>query len=174
MSHDYVKFVESRAKRMGSLGADLHHATTGMLGEAIEFVHAKTDENRREELGDIEFYRMHFALVWIWYAKVCVIPQAPRDWKPRNLPWELCLAGGDLLDLTKKVWVYNKAPDDAWYAKAAEALGRFEAALESIHAATGYTRSAAKRDNQAKLELRYPTGYSDAAAQQRADKPDGE
>lgn len=104
----YPAFVALRAKDMGSPVLDLHHAATGISGEAGEF-----------------------------------------------------------LDCSKKQWVYGKPLD---MANAIEELGDIEFYLAHARMTLGVTRAQVLQANADKLETRYPTGYSDAAAIARADK----
>lgn len=80
---------------------------------------------------------------------------------------------GELLDAVKKCWVYNKPLD---IANVLEELGDIEFYLEAFRQQLeDFARQDVSRDiiisgNIEKLLKRYPLGYSDAAAQARADK----
>lgn len=74
---------------------------------------------------------------------------------------------GELLDAVKKIWVYNKPAD---FANIKEELGDLCFYMMMICNQQGWSFDELMEENQAKLEKRYPTGYSDAAAQARADK----
>jgi NTP pyrophosphatase (non-canonical NTP hydrolase) len=74
---------------------------------------------------------------------------------------------GELLDAIKKTWVYEKPLD---IANVIEELGDLEFYMEAMRAQLGVTRVQVIEANVAKLTKRYPTGYSDEAAQARADK----
>lgn len=83
-----------------------------------------------------------------------------------------CAAGvaseaGELLDAIKKAAIYNKPLDRE---NVIEELGDLEFFMEGIRAQLKITREDTLRYNVQKLEKRYATGYSDAAAQARADK----
>lgn len=81
----------------------------------------------------------------------------------------------ECLDAVKKFVVYNKDMDRA---NIIEELGDAEFYMEGIRAALGVTREEVLAANIHKLstgpKARYKSGYSDAAAQARADKVDGE
>ena len=81
---------------------------------------------------------------------------------------QLDIAAHTLLDLAKKEVIYCKAVDvrkvscivwDLWHLVTAHAWGQYDVRLVDVMAA-----------NVSKLEKRYPSGYSNAAAQARADK----
>lgn len=165
---DYSEFVNSRFKRLGSPSGDLIHATIGMMGEYVELAGASTRKNLIEELGDLDFYWTQAQLLFLekgarWdYSRFGRAPQS----------FEHCLISlrnhcGEMLDLSKKVFIYNKEIPS----------GRFEFSMiqinfriEDLCDFLATTRSAVRLTNVDKLKLRYPTGYSDQAAQDRADK----
>lgn len=74
---------------------------------------------------------------------------------------------GELLDAVKKVWVYNKPAD---LVNIKEELGDLCFYMQMLCNQFGWSFDELMAENQTKLELRYPTGYSDQAAQDRADK----
>lgn len=76
---------------------------------------------------------------------------------------------GELLDNVKKYVVYNKPFD---IVNMTEEMGDIEFYLEGIRQVTGITREQTIEANIAKLGKRYSQGYSDQAAQERADKAD--
>ena len=77
---------------------------------------------------------------------------------------------GELLDAVKKSVIYNKPLD---MTNVVEELGDLEFYLEGIRAALGITREQCLEANIDKLGKRYSSGsYSDAQAQDRADKAD--
>lgn len=78
---------------------------------------------------------------------------------------------GELLDAIKKIWVYNKEPD---WQNIAEELGDLLFYIQGMANILGYDFATLMEQNMEKLKKRYPTGYSDAAAQARADKKEGE
>lgn len=74
---------------------------------------------------------------------------------------------GELLDAIKKYWVYNKPLDRT---NVIEELGDLEFYLAGMRLLLGVTRDQVLEANYEKLKVRYADGYSDEAAQQRADK----
>ena len=74
---------------------------------------------------------------------------------------------GELLDAIKKTWVYGKALD---HDNVIEELGDIEFYMEALRGLLGVTRDEIIAANVAKLEKRYPTGYTDALALARLDK----
>jgi NTP pyrophosphatase (non-canonical NTP hydrolase)/ribosomal protein L21E len=74
---------------------------------------------------------------------------------------------GELLDAVKKYVVYNKAAD---IENIIEELGDLEFYMEGIRQNFGITRQQTIDANITKLGVRYAQGYSDKAAQERADK----
>lgn len=78
---------------------------------------------------------------------------------------------GELLDAVKKAWVYNKPLDRE---NVVEELGDICWYLQLIQNTLGITDEEIMSHNGRKLNKRYTDGYSDAAAQARADKALGE
>lgn len=74
---------------------------------------------------------------------------------------------GELLDAIKKGWAYNKPID---VANVQEELGDILFYVQAMCNQYGWTFGDVIDANVAKLIKRYPTGYSDQAAQARADK----
>lgn len=74
---------------------------------------------------------------------------------------------GELLDAIKKHVMYNKPLD---FYNVIEELGDIEFYLEGIRQQLGITREETLAHNIKKLSVRYAAGYSDQAAQARADK----
>lgn len=162
---NYSHFVESRVKWLPTFAEDLHHAATGICGEAIEFYFATDAVNALEELGDIEFYLEHARLTLHKWKKVSTGLYTPPI--GQGLFGDLLHIGGDILDMSKKVWIYGEPPSRVTISSA---LDELERVLDLATTLYGRTRENIQDANRAKLEKRYPTGYSDAAAQARADK----
>ncbi len=79
---------------------------------------------------------------------------------------------GELLDAIKKAAVYRKPLDRA---NVIEELGDIEFYMEGLRQGLGITREETLQANIAKLSKRYGQfEYSDQAAQNRADKPEGQ
>ena len=74
---------------------------------------------------------------------------------------------GELLDAVKKHVVYNK-PLDVENMK--EEFGDFEFYYRKALMIMAFSRTVIQQYNIVKLEKRYPAGYTDGAAQARADK----
>lgn len=77
---------------------------------------------------------------------------------------------GELLDAVKKHVIYDKPLD---VDNVVEELGDIEFYLRMVRLNIGVTREETLVHNIRKLNKRYPTGYTNAAAQARADKADG-
>lgn len=74
---------------------------------------------------------------------------------------------GELSDAFKKYIIYNKPLDRV---NVIEELGDLEFALEGIRQSIRASREETLLANEEKLMKRYKDGYSDSAAQNRADK----
>jgi NTP pyrophosphatase (non-canonical NTP hydrolase) len=74
---------------------------------------------------------------------------------------------GELLDAIKKHVIYNKPID---LENVIEELGDLEFYMEGLRQGLGISREETIDANIAKLGVRYAQGYSDKAAQERADK----
>ena len=80
----------------------------------------------------------------------------------------MAVHAGNLLDQIKKVVIYNKVPD---IRAIALALASIEQQLEAVRNMFDISKQKTIDHNIAKLSKRYASlGYSDAAAQARADK----
>ena len=75
--------------------------------------------------------------------------------------------GAELLDAIKKLIIYRRPLD---MENVIEELGDLEFFMEGLRQNLGITREQTIEHNIAKLLKRYPKGYSDEAAQTRADK----
>lgn len=89
--------------------------------------------------------------------------------------WHLAtgIAGesGELVDAVKKAAIYNKPLDRA---NVVEELGDLRFYMEGLMQALDITEEEVIQGNIAKLSVRYAKGYSDKAAQERADKEAGQ
>jgi NTP pyrophosphatase (non-canonical NTP hydrolase) len=84
----------------------------------------------------------------------------------------VCGEAGELLDAIKKRVIYRKPLD---LDNVREELGDIEFYLEGIRQGLGFTREECLDANIQKLRKRYEgLKYSDSAAQQRADKTNGQ
>lgn len=77
---------------------------------------------------------------------------------------------GELLDAVKKHVVYNKELD---LENVIEELGDLEFYMQGVRNGLGINRAQVIAHNMKKLGVRYEKGYSDKAAQKRADKQQG-
>lgn len=148
-------------------------------------------DNVLEELGDILFYEGAFRITADLLELPMILHPGFRMWWHTERPPHLAAsdkssrkrvvcdlvsamscAAGVLLDATKKHVIYNAALD----------INRVGAAIESLLncisqvcevLGEGFSEEEVRRDNIRKLMLRYPEGYSNQAAQERADKKGG-
>lgn len=74
---------------------------------------------------------------------------------------------GELVDAIKKHVIYNQPLN---IVNVIEELGDLEWYMEGLRASLGITREQTLTQNIAKLNKRYPKQYTDADAQNRADK----
>lgn len=164
----YEAFVMSRVKPGQSIKTDLTaeqahllHMAVGVVGEVIELLEGvakQNEENVKEELGDIVFYLVGF------YNHFAAEPTPdPESFVDNNL---LSLAG-ELLDTVKKHTIYQKPLDRD---KVLKLLNLCWMCVVETTIELNSTTVVLMQDNINKLTKRYPTGYSDAAAQARADK----
>jgi hypothetical protein len=167
----YEVFTASRFKPGASIKADLDagkaeitHACFGIATELYEISLSQTEENKIEEIGDCLFYVQ--GLCNVFNLSLREIASVNRVYE--STPFTLI---GDILDTCKPHIFYNKPLDVV-------ALKQYLADLvdylrdECMTCSTTLERCI--RENMRKLTTRYPTGYSDAAAQARADKKEGE
>jgi len=82
---------------------------------------------------------------------------------------------GELLDAIKKVWIYNKPLEERVEANILEELGDLRFYMQALQNLMGFSDQDVLQANANKLAVRYKSlTYSDAAAQERADKAPGE
>jgi NTP pyrophosphatase (non-canonical NTP hydrolase) len=170
--------------------AHLLHMAIGISGEAGELVaglatydratqnlRAVADcyENILEELGDIEFYveglRQGVGLTHGGIAKI-LMDGANEDAVEvsYDLAEGITIYSANILDTVKKHVIYNKGLDGK---ALIDDLCGLEYHLEEVRALAGVSREDTLEHNIAKLtgdKGRYKQGYSDKAAQERADK----
>lgn len=187
MVANLVKSGDAIMASLTPVGVDLWHGATGVAGECGELLDAYLlsmrydlaidNENLIEELGDTEFYleqvRTNRGL-----NRNDVIAKASLMDAGQFFHCEtgeffalLAVAGTDLLDVVKKAVVYNKPiPDEDFI----ERLAAIEIQLDHIREIYGITRDDTISANIFKLatgpNARYKHGYTDQAAQDRADK----
>lgn len=174
---NYSEFVHSRFKDGGRLIGDLQgmtaeasgaamsrlHAAVGMVGEIRELRDTTGAENTIEELGDFLFYLQ---------AYTNTLGDAAFDnalvSNNKSTIDDLDIAAHTLLDLAKKETIYCKAFDAPKAVQITTLLWTIAGAYADL--STGLFVGEIMDENQAKLEKRFPLGYSNAAAQARADK----
>lgn len=110
----------------------------------------------------------------IIYAKFVAILAKPMGSEQNDLMHAAAgVAGeaGEIIDAVKKYWCYNK-PLDRENMK--EELGDIRFYIQMFYNLLGFTEEEIIESNMEKLKKRYPQGYTDAAAQARADKVEGQ
>lgn len=154
----------------------------GEVGELVAGAHAADPINEVEELGDIAFYftgyldGMKIERSTVIGALESIIDDLNHidssvgflDLKSICVD-HMVIASCDLFDATKKWIIYEKALDGE---KILHAAARLEFYFDQYMTLIGMTREDVIAANMAKLAKRYGPdyGYSNAAAQNRADK----
>lgn len=157
--------------------ASLLHAVVGISGEAAEFANATSFKNILEEGGDMEFYveaaKQHFTPDYSEVAFIVDLDPRARAIPIGNVFDNMVSLAGDILDLVKKTWVYNKDPADV-AAKLTAFFVLLEMNLAALYEMFGLDKLVVQHANQVKLigpGGRFESGfYSDAQANARADK----
>lgn len=183
MNQEYIEFVKSRAKGGDAILVSLTpekchllHMAVGISGEAAELKAAllTTDAERkynnvREEFGDLVFYVTGATFAFPHWTPACwqeAMEMSNNKYEGMDAFDSVVLAAGDFLDLVKKYTVYNKPFDEL---ALIQALQNVIVQLRSFG-----DLEVVANENMTKLLKRYANGYSDKAAQERADKPAGE
>lgn len=93
----------------------------------------------------------------------------PTDNIGRMVHASMGIAGeaGEVVDAVKKTWIYGKPLDTE---NILEECGDLLFYIQALLTENGFTLEDAMRHNFAKLAKRYPQGYTDNAAIERADK----
>jgi len=93
----------------------------------------------------------------------------PQDSVGRMVHASMGIAGeaGEVVDAVKKTWIYGKELDRE---NIVEECGDLLFYITALLTETGYTLEEAMVYNINKLAKRYPSGYTDKAAIDRADK----
>lgn len=166
----YADFVTPRIKWLDDPVLDILHSAVGLLGEVVEFLQAENEENRLEELGDIEFYTEHAdqALRKLETTPIKTEVSRAEAREMEKNPEKFLLQQAALFhDRAKKLWVYEKPLAELDFASP---LVRVKICLHFMAAERNLLRGDIQEQNQTKLEKRFPSGYSDSAARTRADK----
>ena len=170
----YNDFVKSRFKSAQDTVNDLIeisgdvaqmlHASMGMSGELIEIELAESRANLIEELGDY----------WFYYRAVCEMPACgvPNDLRVTvgEVSTDLKRATNDILDIAKKLAIYRKEMTPSLQSRLRGAIQTIALQFPVLVNRFGLTMEQVEAENQFKLTKRYPVGYSNEAAQARADK----
>lgn len=106
---------------------------------------------------------------WVTYEQFTCNLVAPMDEKDNihHMATGIAGEGGELLDCSKKTWVYKKPLDRA---NMIEELGDLEWYMAGLRQMLGVSRYEILASNVQKLQSRYKNGYTDQAAIDRADK----
>jgi hypothetical protein len=166
---NYSDFVTSRVKWLGTPQLNLVHSGMGLLGEAIEFSEAHLPSHKMEELGDLEFYFEHARQTVAQFYDGdphSVIRDEFRDLERDPQHWIIHWCA-EYHDYAKKAFIYGKPLAELDFMGC---LVRIQLCLYFLSSKLRTTRTDVQEENMAKLEKRYPMGYTDAAAQARADK----
>lgn len=171
----YAIMVTNLFKIMPTEAQTLHHATTGVMGEVVELFNAALAENthnEKEELADAWFYFTKLKNIFGWSNDDLMVyadlPEMENGEPKVTALGRMILWGGEMLDLTKKSWVYEKPLDPVIFKQAA---ANFYEAFYAYLELRDWELEDVERANQEKLAVRYPDGcYSNEAAIARADK----
>lgn len=184
--YTYIGFVGSLAKPgqdiLSSLTPEkchLLHMAIGAEGEVNELINNTGLDNIIEECGDLEFF---LTGMYINTTEFGVGWNSNRILSHHVLPlynsqdvlehaYSMSDKTNEMLDLIMKHAIRNKPLDTV---KISEILRRLQYDLATIYKYLNVTRAEVLEANKKKLDKRYKDGYSDKAAQERADKIDGE
>lgn len=167
MREDYAKLVSELKKpglliceEMTPFKVDLLHMAIGIMGEVVEYQRATTPDNIIEELGDICFF----------LEGIRQIIKVPSDQYMDVTPVSLIWDASELLDLVKKVCIYNK-PLLPVLPGITRQIATIDMMLDLCIASHGLTGEQVIEANMAKMQKRYASGnYSNKQAIERADK----
>lgn len=167
-----VKSPEDLFAQITPFKVALIHSVLGIAGElgeleeiAAVLVHDGGTEQTRtdliEEAGDFVFYAtdIRHVLSLPPFVSVTVHP----SYRP-------AVDVGIIVDISKKIAIYNQPVTDEARAEIGARLDRIESHYEHELTCEGSSRNEALEANIEKLNIRYPEGYSDQAAEARADK----
>jgi hypothetical protein len=167
----YTEMVKRLFKDMETPTLTLVHAAIGITGEGAELLAAfsKADnDNAKEELGDARFY-MERLFQHFGYNYCQLLDDSVEEYS--NDVDGFIVYSGEVQDLIKKSWVYNKPLDGEAMLKFATNMTTYfnriclhlESSVAEIEEINMYKLSTGPN-------ARYPLGYSDEAAIARADK----
>lgn len=180
---DYAEMVESLFKKADKQSEMLIHAAVGVCGEAIEFEAAVREfnvENAIEELGDMAFYIHKILNLYDLNTPEGVLVREFDELleqyieddtkKIPNLVDRIVHRSGELLDLSKKIWVYeDESKTNAMIASLFCVMDYIMNFVDQ-HPILGSLENIKQR-NREKLSKRYPQGvFTNKDAQERKDK----
>lgn len=176
----YPVMIDRLFKQMPDVPfATLLHAAVGIVGEAAEWLASDSFKNIKEEAGDMEFYvcalKSHFIMDPDGAAKLNIADMRAVNPTVGMVFHNVVTLGGDIIDVVKKSWVYNKPLNTAELTRLVILL---DINLDAIYRIFALDKSLIQRENQVKLigpGGRFESGfYSDSAAIARKDKQPGE
>jgi len=152
--HNYIPLaMRTNSDTVGSHGRvslDLMHGAAGLVTEVKEFLKATDKLHKEEELGDC-----------CWFIALCYFSIAEDDFsispysKPASDP---LFAAIDLLDIAKRLFAYGKVKDG----DKERAVSILNGIIVALNINERHMAS-----NIAKLQARYPEGFSQADALNR-------
>lgn len=179
---NHFELVAQKFKPAQATANDMHkvtgyeaqfiHASMGLIGEWLELEIADPSdvENLKEELGDILFFYRALAMVTGYPTVAAEHCTCTEDMG--KLYIGISERINALFDIGKKTLCYAKPmPTDS---AIHELLNGLDAMLYKFIKLHGFTVTEIEELNDAKLNKRYSKGFSNAEAQQRADKKEGE
>lgn len=179
MSKEYIDFVASRFKDGTSTVQDISsapaahsqilHAAIGMMGEWVEILFAKDQANLKEELGDFWFY---FTALKENQGIDLNSPRGTASIGMLDIQSNMLYELGTLLDTAKKLCIYNKEMNQFTQFLLTGLVLSIHDHFKKYVETYGFTIEELECSNMEKLTKRYPTGYTNQAAQERADKSD--
>lgn len=175
---NHYELVAQKFKPAQATANDMHkvtgyeaqyiHASMGLAYEWLELdtADSEDEDNIKEELGDILFFYRALAMVTGYPT---IAPEhAKYTGQVSDLSRQISKRVLELADIGKKVLCYAKPmPTDS---SIHELLNGLDTLLYELIEQNGYTVTQIEELNDAKLNKRYKAGYSNAEAQNRADK----
>lgn len=164
IEQDYTDFCLDRWKLLPTEAGNLLHIAIGFTGEILELLEASSRENILEELSDANFYLTIGATFY-----PCSDNYKPTEWPKTKAEREALLrsTANELLDYAKKGFIYEQAIPVFIIG---EIIFLAQTQLQIYSELLGFDLADLTDYSRAKLLKRYPEGYSNQAAQLRADK----
>lgn len=168
--NDYFRLAETTCRKSSSLKEHVVHMALGLSSEYYEYMEADLkshEEHIVEELGDMFWYAANMCRsVFINSLSDILSSDKKRD------PITLEKAIGDFVSEAKRIYVYNKEIDENLLADLCFSI--VTALIQEVnyiktHFAT-ITLENILQANVDKLIKRYPDGFTETAAIERADK----